>query len=163
MTLPVFFLSSCSNEILPSNKSPVLSFSSVGSFIENENVVTFNLVAKDKDDITIKIISPAGAQGLTFKKNNDKTVVSYKDLEVKNDEVDIIKGSFISDILNILRYFEQKSALNVISSENGITTYSGTMESGDFEVEVYDSSGFIKEIRCLKHNLVVTLSDHERI
>lgn len=163
MTLPVFFLSSCSNEILPSNKSPVLSFSSVGSFIENENVVTFNLIAKDKDDISLEIVSPSGANGLTFKKYNDKTAVSYRNLEVKNDEVDIIKGSFISDILNILRYFEQKSNLNIISSENGISTYSGTIENLNFEVEVYDSSGFIKEIRCLKHNLVVKLSDHERI
>lgn len=163
MVLPVFFLSSCSREILPSSKSPVLNFSAMGSFLENESIVNFNLTFKEQNEILIEIVSPPGAQGLTFKKENGKVVVKYKDLEVKNESSNLISGSFISDILDILEYFEKNSTLNVIATENGVSTYSGSTDSGNFEIDMYDSSGFIKEIRFLKHNLVVKLSDHKQL
>lgn len=120
-------------------------------------------MAQENNDSTIQITSPPGAEGLTFKKQNGEVIVTYKNLEIKNNNANIISGSFVSDILDILEHFEKKNTMNIISSENGISTYSGTMESGNFEIDLYDSSGFMKEIRFLKHNLVVQLSDHEKI
>lgn len=161
--LPMFFLSSCSKNLLPAAKEPVLNFSSTGSFLENENMVNFNLRAQESNDIFLEITSPKGAEGLTFKKQNGNIAVNYKNLEIKNDSHNIIFGSSIADILDVLERFAQKNALNIISTENGVSTYSGSNENGNFEIDLFDSSGFIKELRFLKHNLVVNFSDHENL
>lgn len=163
MILPIFFLSSCSKEILPSNKSPILNFSANGSYLENETLINFKLDVKSNNDISLQIISPEGANGLTFKKENGKVDVSFKNLEVKNDNFNLIDGSYISYILNILESFEKNNTLNIISSENGISTYLGEIDGANFEIDVYNSSGFIKEVRFLKHNITVNLFDHKEL
>lgn len=158
MFLPIFFLSSCGQEPLCEKTDPILVFSCNASTKIDEDIIKYVFSRNENRETQIKIEEPGQVKGLCFTKLQDEMLVDYNGLSIKKDTLFMPIDSFILTVMNIFDYLDKGAELELISLENTISTYYCSV--GDFEIDVYNSSGFIKEIRDLKNNLVVTMSEH---
>lgn len=160
--LPVFFLSGCKNEVLPSKVEPVLHFICRGiTNTSSGELIEFNLTKNEDKNIKIQITSSNFAKGLCIEKTNESISIGYEDLKVKNNDFILPRDSFIKSMINIFDYLDSKSELEFVSAEGGVVTKKCAKEN--FEIDIFISSGFIKEIRIPKDNITIALSDFENI
>ncbi|MDQ5983492.1 MAG: hypothetical protein RUMPE_00516 [Eubacteriales bacterium SKADARSKE-1] len=158
MLLPVFFLSSCSETTMYVKTDPVLVFSCKAYTAINGYIIEYLLSRNENKETQIKILVPEQVKGLCFTKLQDEMLVDYNGLSIKKDTLFMPIDSFVLAVINIFEYLDKGAELKHISSENGVSTYFCSV--GNFEFDVYNSSGFIREIRDLKNSLVVTMSEH---
>ncbi len=160
--IPIFFLfASCGEESTAKSK-PVLVFSSKVCIAVSDQFIEGNLARSENGEIQLEVTSPDQVGGLTFKRAGGENTIQFKDLAMKSKESLLPKGSFITVLMDVLECMENENNYNFILSENALSTFSGYNEKiGDFEFQIYDSSGYIKEIKVPKKNVLVNLSEHE--
>ena len=97
---------------------------------------------------------------LVLKKINSENAVSFKGLEMKTNENKLPDSSFFLVLGEVMESLGDNNNYNFISTENTISTLSGKCKtSGNYEVQIYDSSGYIKEIKVPSKNLVISFSE----
>lgn len=161
IVLPIFFLSSCSGKNSYVKIDPVLIFSCTAITTVNGEIIKYNLVRSESKETKIRVEEPKSISGLEFTKLQDETIVDYNGLSIKKDSLLMPIDSSVLTIMNVFEYLENKSELEFVSCENSVSKFYCAL--GDFEIDLYNSSGFIKEIRSLKNNLVVTMSEHNEV
>ncbi len=79
---------------------------------------------------------------------------------MKTNENKLPDSSFFLVLGEVLESLSDNNNYNFISTENTISILSGKCKtSGNYEVQIYDSSGYIKEIKMPSKNLVISFSE----
>ncbi len=159
--LPVFFiLTACNSTVASRRHEPVLEFSAKICIATGEQFVEGILKSSNNSGLEFCVTSPEQINGLVLKKINSENAVSFKGLEMKTNENKLPDSSFFLVLGEVLESLGDNNNYNFISTENTISTLSGKCKtSGNYEVQIYDSSGYIKEIKVPSKNLVISFSE----
>lgn len=159
--LPVFFiLTACNSTVASRRHEPGLEFSAKICIATGEQFVEGILKSGNNSGLEFCVTSPEQINGLVLKKINSENAVSFKGLEMKTNENKLPDSSFFLVLGEVLESLSDNNNYNFISTENTISNLSGKCKtSGNYEVQIYDSSGYIKEIKVPSKNLVISFSE----
>lgn len=108
--------------------------------------------------VSICLNSPENLSGLTFRLADGKYSVSYDELLCRTDSVFLPETAFPTMIINILSVANTQENLIYQSSENGLVTFTGTSNTGGFQL-ITDTDGNITEIFQETQGLKVSITN----
>lgn len=167
--IPIIFLTTfcflllraCNLKPFKSQVEPIFYFESKFCVSNQGNLIEGNLNFEKDNSVKLEITSPTQIKDLTFLKSNKETSISFKGLKLKSHDKIFPESSFITFLFEILESIKSKNNYNLISSDETVSSFVGKYNNLDFEFKIENESGFIKEIKLPKENLIFTLSEHK--
>ncbi len=143
----ITLLTSCSNS-KPENIQPILSFKGdiISTSISTKQKLLATLTVNPSGTIEIE---PTTTKGLKFIYQNSQYLVSYNDLTYQADSPFLPDQSFALAIIQVINKISQDTEVEAINSDPETVSFSGSIDLGNFELQVDRKTRFIKRILVL--------------
>lgn len=158
LVIPVIFIVSCGKKEASAPDHLMVSLSASAQVIQGESSLSCTVTRNAEGVAVITVTEPAQLNGMSFEWRGDGYGISYNGLACETEKPFLPSTSFASAIINVLTACENVDSLVVQSQDGGKTVYSGSSESGRFEITVNNSDGFIEKITIAELKLTVDLT-----
>ncbi len=161
LVIPVLFIVSCSEKPPKAPDQLMVSVAANAQITQGESALTCSVTRNSEGIAVITVSQPSLLNGMSFEWRGDGYGISYNGLACKAEQPFLPSTSFASAIINVFSACENIDALVIQSQEGEKTTYSGSSESGRFEVVADNSDGFIEKLTVPDLKLTVDFTRWE--
>lgn len=146
LVIPILFIVSCGRKQPETPDHLLVSVAVNAQVTQGDSALSCSVTRNTEGIAVITVTQPSLLNGMSFEWRGDGYGISYNGLACKTEQPFLPSTSFASAIINVFSACENIDALVVQSQEGGKTTYSGSSESGRFEIVADNSDGFIEKL-----------------
>lgn len=144
-------------------KEPVMAFCADAQVEYKECTLQCSFSRANQGIASISVTAPPQLKGITYKWLGGEYSVGYNNAEKSMQSCPLPQSSFASAMVNSINKLSEENGYKTKSEKDGNVTYLGECDSGNFQITVDGSTGYITEVKIEDLNLCVTLTNHKAI